>query len=85
MISSFLFYKNKFETDGLSGKVADLKHENEVLFTLSADSKDEIDEWAEEVKKAVEPFSSTPEKTGTRCMLKTDFMFVALPIHMGIN
>ena len=36
----------------LGGEIADLNQGNEVMFTLSADSKEEVDEWAEAVKKA---------------------------------
>lgn len=46
----------------LGGEIADLKQGNEVMFTLSADSKEEVDEWAEAVKKAGGTLFSKPQK-----------------------
>lgn len=37
---------------GKEGKWVDAKRENEVLFSLSADSKEEVDQWLEKVKSA---------------------------------
>jgi predicted lactoylglutathione lyase len=34
----------------LNGEVADTANGNEVIFTLSAETKDEVDEWAAKVK-----------------------------------
>lgn len=42
----------KSPTRGMNGEIADLKQGNEVIFTLSAESKEEVDEWAKEVEKA---------------------------------
>ena len=36
----------------LGGDIADTRNGNEVMFTLSADGKQEVDEWAEVVKNA---------------------------------
>ncbi|MDZ7693691.1 MAG: VOC family protein [Balneolaceae bacterium] len=47
----------------LGGEIADLKHGNEVMFTLSADSKEEVDEWAKAVKKAGTDFQQTAENS----------------------
>lgn len=46
----------------LGGEIADLKQGNEVMFTLSADSKEEVDEWANAVKKAGGTLFSKPQK-----------------------
>jgi uncharacterized protein len=35
----------------INSEIADLSKGNEVVFTLSAESRYEVDEWAEEVKK----------------------------------
>ncbi len=45
----------------LGGEVADLKKGNEVMFTLSADSKEEVDEWAKEVVEAGGTLFSEPQ------------------------
>lgn len=36
----------------INGEISDLNQGNEVMFTLSANSREEVDEWAETVKKA---------------------------------
>lgn len=46
----------------MGGKIADLKQGNEVLFTLSGDSKEDVDEWAKVVKKAGGTIFSKPQK-----------------------
>ena len=45
------FAEERFK-DSIDSDIADLKQGNEVMFTLSADSKEEVDEWAKEVVKA---------------------------------
>ncbi|NDV16029.1 glyoxalase/bleomycin resistance/extradiol dioxygenase family protein [Muricauda sp. TY007] len=44
------FKKEKLKTS-LEGEVANLSQGNEIMFTLSADSKEEIHEWIDKVKK----------------------------------
>ncbi|MEX2573259.1 MAG: VOC family protein [Balneolaceae bacterium] len=51
----------QFKTS-IGGEIADLSQGNEVMFTLSADSKEEIDQWAETVKKAGGSIFSKPQK-----------------------
>lgn len=51
----------QFKTS-MGGEIADLNQGNEVIFTLSADSKEEVDEWAREVKKAGGTVFSKPQK-----------------------
>lgn len=51
----------QFKTS-IGGEIADLSQGNEVMFTLSADSKEEVDEWAKEVKKAGGTLFSKPKK-----------------------
>lgn len=46
----------------LGGEIADLDRGNEVMFTLSADSIEEVDEWAKAVKKAGGTIFSKPQK-----------------------
>ncbi len=60
-MASFLVGENDFVVHfmaekrfkwAIDGEIADLKQGNEVIFTLSADSKEEVHEWANEVEKA---------------------------------
>lgn len=45
----------------MGGKIADLDQGNEIMFTLSADSKEEVDEWAKVVKEAGGTLFSKPQ------------------------
>ena len=45
-------------------ELANLKNGNEVIFTLSADSKEEVDTWEKEVKKAGGRIISNAEEFG---------------------
>lgn len=36
----------------LEGELSDLKHGNEIMFTLSAENKSEFDKWIDEIKNA---------------------------------
>lgn len=55
------FSKESFKPS-LGGEIADLEQGNEVMFTLSADSREEVDEWAKAVKKAGGTLFSKPQK-----------------------
>lgn len=57
------FLKDILET-AMKGKIADPKNVNEIIFTLSAESKDEVDQWAREVVKAGGTNISEPEEFG---------------------
>ena len=57
------FIKDKLKT-GLKGELADLKHGNEVLFTLAAASKADVNQWEKEVKKAGGNIIFKPEAFG---------------------
>ena len=57
------FLKGILETN-MKVKIADTKNANEVLFTLSAESKDQVDKWAKEVEKAGGKIISKPEEFG---------------------
>ncbi|MDN3668227.1 glyoxalase/bleomycin resistance/extradiol dioxygenase family protein [Echinicola jeungdonensis] len=46
------FFKKERLKDSLEGEIADLNQGNEVMFSLSTESKDEFDSWINEVKKA---------------------------------
>lgn len=45
------FLKDVLESN-VEGEIADLKYGNEVVFTLSADSREKVDNWENEVKNA---------------------------------
>jgi predicted lactoylglutathione lyase len=57
------FLKDILETN-MKVKIADTKNAIEVMFTLSAESKDQVDKWAKEVEKAGGKIISKPEKFG---------------------
>jgi predicted lactoylglutathione lyase len=57
------FLKDILKTS-MKGKIADTKNANEVLLTLSAESKDQVDKWAKEVEKAGGKIISKPEEFG---------------------
>jgi hypothetical protein len=45
------FEKDRFKPIA-EGEIADLRRGNEIMFTLSAESKSEVDRWVEEINKA---------------------------------
>jgi len=57
------FLKDVIETN-MKVKFADTKNAIEVMFTLSAESKDQVDQWAKEVEKAGGKIISKPEEFG---------------------
>jgi len=72
-LTSFFFGKNDFIIhfflkdvlkSNVKGEVADLKYGNEIVFTLSAESKEEVDAWAKEVAQAGGSIVSPPEAFG---------------------
>ncbi|WP_426478691.1 VOC family protein [Chryseobacterium sp. CBSDS_008] len=58
------FLKNVIENNLKSMKFGDPQSSNEIIFTLSAESKIQVDEWAEEVKNAGGAIVSAPESFG---------------------
>ncbi len=54
------FTKERLQSDG-GMEVVDLKIGNEILFSLSADSKKEVDKWMEEIKNAGGTISFDPQ------------------------
>ena len=57
------FLKDILEAN-MKVKIADTKNAIEVMFTLSAESKDQVDKWAQEVEKAGGNIFSKPEEFG---------------------
>ena len=56
------FFSEESLKASMGGEIADLKNGNEVMFTLSADSREEVDEWADEVKNAGGTVFSEPQQ-----------------------
>lgn len=55
------FEKERFK-NALEGEISNLKEGNEIIFSLSADSRKEVDEWVEVVKKAGGKIHFDPRK-----------------------
>ena len=72
-LTSFLFGEDEFVIhfflrevlkSNVKGEIADLKYGNEIIFTLSAGSKEEVDNWESEVKNAGGTIVSGAEEFG---------------------
>jgi len=57
------FLKDILKT-AMKGEITDSENSNEVIFTLSAESKSQVDNWAKEVKNAGGKIISEPEEFG---------------------
>lgn len=57
------FLKNILEP-GMKGQIIDTKAGNEIIFTLSADSKEEVNSWEKEVQQAGGTIVSRAEEFG---------------------
>lgn len=57
------FLKDVLEP-GMKGTVSDTKAGNEIIFTLSAETKEEVNDWAKEVQQAGGTIVSEPEAFG---------------------
>lgn len=58
------FFKKDVLQDAIKGELTDLRKGNEIIFTLSAGSKEEVDQWAKEVRGAGGNLISQPEEFG---------------------
>ncbi|RXM51231.1 MULTISPECIES: VOC family protein [unclassified Chryseobacterium] len=58
------FLKNILETNVKGVSFGDSQNSNEIIFTVSAENNDQVDQWAEEVKKAGGTIVSEPESFG---------------------
>ena len=58
------FFLKDILEPAMKGKIADTKNVNEIIFTLSAESKTEVDQWATAVEKAGGTNISQPEEFG---------------------
>ena len=57
------FLKDALEP-GMKGSLIDTKAGNEIIFTLSADTKEEVNNWEKEVRQAGGTILSMPEEFG---------------------
>ena len=57
------FLKDILKTS-IKSEIVDSQNANEVLFTLSAESKDQVDNWEKEVERAGGKIISRPEEFG---------------------
>ena len=57
------FFKDILRTS-IKGEITDSQNANEVVFTLSAESKDQVDNWSKEVERAGGKIISKPEEFG---------------------
>ncbi|MBA4851467.1 VOC family protein [Emticicia sp. BO119] len=58
------FFKKEILEPNTKGQLIDTKTGNEIIFTLSANSKEEVDTWAEEIQQAGGKLVSQPEAFG---------------------
>lgn len=58
------FFKKEIFEQASAGKAADLKKGNEVMFTIGANSREEVDTWAERVSEAGGTIFSKPAEIG---------------------
>lgn len=58
------FFLKDVLLSGMKGQIIDTKAGNEIIFTLSADSKEEVDRWEKEVQQAGGTIVSRPEAFG---------------------
>ena len=72
-LTSFFFSENNFVIHfflrdilqtNIKGEIVDSQIANEIIFTLSATSKEEVDKWEKEVEKAGGKIISRPEEFG---------------------
>ena len=58
------FFLKEILSKNVKTDITDLKHGKEIIFSLSAQSREETDRWAEEVIKAGGTVVSAPEEFG---------------------
>lgn len=72
-LTSFLFGEDDFVIhfflkevlkSNIVGEVADVRNGNEIVFTISADSKEDVDNWEAEIKQAGGTIISNAEEFG---------------------
>ena len=58
------FFLRDVLKSAIKGDIADLSNGNEIIFTLSAQSKEQVDDWEQEVRNSGGSIISQPEEFG---------------------
>lgn len=58
------FFLKEVLEPAMKGPISDIKLGNEIIFTLSADSREEVDSWEKEIQQAGGTIVSRPEEFG---------------------
>ncbi|HEY9004342.1 MAG TPA: VOC family protein [Mucilaginibacter sp.] len=58
------FFQKDILEKNIKSKIADPHSSNEIIFTISAESKTQTDDWAKEIEKAGGTLVSQPEEFG---------------------
>lgn len=58
------FFLKDILEPGMKGQIIDTKAGNEIIFTLSADTKEEVNDWEKAVREAGGTIVSKPEEFG---------------------
>lgn len=67
------FFEKKRLKDSLEGEISDLKKGNEIMFSLSAETKQEVDNWLDEVKNLGGEIHFNPQKDKKKLYDENDF------------
>ncbi|MGD1320542.1 VOC family protein [Chryseobacterium sp. 2R14A] len=58
------FFKKEVLSKNLSLEISDSEKSNEIIFTISAETKEEVDQWSEKIKNSEGKLISNPEEFG---------------------
>jgi len=58
------FFKKEVLSKNLGLEISDSEKSNEIILTISAETKEEVDQWGEKIKKSEGKLISNPEEFG---------------------
>lgn len=58
------FFKKEILSKNLGLEISDSEKSNEIIFTISAETKEEVDQWSEKIKNSEGKLISNPEEFG---------------------
>ncbi|MFC7347436.1 VOC family protein [Chryseobacterium zhengzhouense] len=58
------FFKKEVLNKNLGLEISDSEKSNEIIFTISAETKEEVDRWSEKIKNSEGKLISNPEEFG---------------------
>lgn len=58
------FFKKEVLSKNLGLEISDSEKSNEIIFTISAETKEEVDRWSEKIKNSEGKLISNPEEFG---------------------